>query len=473
VLLGAALVTSSSSSRPIAAALQIATLLAIGVGAWLGLHSTEPPADDRGGFSTARALAHLEAIAQAPRPIGSVEHDRVRDYVVGALRQLGLETDVQQAQVAWNDGRRVRAARVENIVATIPGTDPRRGIVLLVAHYDSTTSGSGAADNGAAVAALLEVARVVALSPRNAASVAVLFTDGEERGLLGARAFVDAHPMFARVEVVLNFDARGSSGGSMMFESSPHNLELVRALGNSGAPVFAASYTQAVYRSLDNDTDFSVFRAAGTPGLNFAFFANPGTYHAPSDSIAELATSSLRHHGAYALALGRSLAAERSPASGDDAVYFTVPAIGLVAYSTTFALALGVLAVALTLGAWIVGLRARRIEIAGLLKASVLAVSITTATVAIGSLLLVVATRLAGGADLVRWEQLDMATVGVVLVLLGTCCAAVRIALRWVSPLELVAGALFLLSGLALWTSVAMPGASYLVTLPAIGAATA
>jgi hypothetical protein len=48
-------------------------------------------------FSAARAMKHVRAIAQRPHPIGSAEHDRVRDYLVAQLRNLGLEPQIQNA----------------------------------------------------------------------------------------------------------------------------------------------------------------------------------------------------------------------------------------------------------------------------------------------------------------------------------------------------------------------------------------
>src|SRR5690606_20320981 len=100
----------------------------------------------------------------------------------------------------------------------IPG-ERRTGALALAAHYDSVPAGPGAGDDGAGVAALLEIARVLVREPPPRRSVWLWFTDGEEMGLLGARALVSEPELIANVEVVVNLEARGTSGPSLMFES--------------------------------------------------------------------------------------------------------------------------------------------------------------------------------------------------------------------------------------------------------------
>src|SRR5207237_4744598 len=127
------------------------------------------------------------------------------------------------------------AGRVQNILARLPGTNPNRKAVLILAHYDGVEAGPAAADDGAGAAALLETLR--ALRAQKGAlthDIIALFTDGEEAGLLGAAAFVREHPWAKDVAVVLNFEARGTSGRSFMFETGPGNLDAARALRSGG-----------------------------------------------------------------------------------------------------------------------------------------------------------------------------------------------------------------------------------------------
>ena len=92
--------------------------------------------------------------------------------------------------------------------------------LMLCAHYDSVPTGPGASDNAAGVAVVLETLRALKAGPPLERDVIALFPDGEENGFHGSRLFVDEHPWAKDVSVVLNFDARGNSGPSIMFETS-------------------------------------------------------------------------------------------------------------------------------------------------------------------------------------------------------------------------------------------------------------
>lgn len=81
-----------------------------------------------------------------------------------------------------------------NIIADIPGSDPKAGYVMAGAHLDSWVAGDGAADNGAGAAVVMEAARILAslnLHPKR--TIRFALWAGEEQGLLGSFAYVDAH----------------------------------------------------------------------------------------------------------------------------------------------------------------------------------------------------------------------------------------------------------------------------------------
>jgi Zn-dependent M28 family amino/carboxypeptidase len=222
-------------------------------------------------FSAERAMRHVEQIAARPHPMGSVDHDRVRDYIAEQITQLGI---TPQMQLTTAIGTRYQeAGRVQNLLAWLPGGDPKGKAVLLVAHYDGVGAGPAASDDGAGSAALLETMRALRARKQPLAhDIMVLFTDGEEAGLLGAAAFVREHPWAKDVAVILNFEARGTSGRSFMFETGPGNRDAVSALRMAG-DVTAGSVFTTVYRVLPNDTDLSEFAVLGRPALNFAFAA--------------------------------------------------------------------------------------------------------------------------------------------------------------------------------------------------------
>ena len=84
-----------------------------------------------------------------------------------------------------------------NIVGEIPGGARKDEIVMVGAHFDSWHSGTGATDNGAGSAVMIEVMRILkALNLKLDRTVRLALWGGEEQGLLGSRAYVKAH--FAR-----------------------------------------------------------------------------------------------------------------------------------------------------------------------------------------------------------------------------------------------------------------------------------
>ena len=278
-------------------------------------------------FSAARAHAMLARLlgAGAPHPTGSTANAAVRGRLLGELRRLGLEP-VVDARLACRGGR---CATVHNVMARIGGEDPRLPAVLLASHYDSVAAGPGASDDMTGVAASLEVARAVLAGPRPRRGLLLLVDDGEEQALLGAQAFVDhalgRHPMAREVGAVVNLEARGTTGASLLFELSRGNARLVAAAAGSLRRPATSSIFYAIYQRLPNDTDLTVFKEAGLPGVNFAFVGSPLRYHTPRDDLRHADRGTLQHHGDNALALVRALAGDERSWQGDgDAVFFDV-----------------------------------------------------------------------------------------------------------------------------------------------------
>ncbi len=129
-----------------------------------------------------------------------------------------VEFDVHQVEP---DGRRVlESVEVVNVVCTIPGAMPeaRGRKYYVLAHLDSratdvmdsTTAAPGANDDGSGVAALLELARVLA-NERLDATIVLLATSGEEQGLIGARLHAKANAQ--GIAGVLNNDMIGDPTG--------------------------------------------------------------------------------------------------------------------------------------------------------------------------------------------------------------------------------------------------------------------
>jgi hypothetical protein len=325
------------------------------------------PADaPTGEFSAVRAQAFLRRFLGdgAPRPVGSESNDRAAMRIVAELRALGYAPAIQEA---FDCGLYGACAHVRNVVARLaPGSpadragqdattgdrrEPTPRAVLLVAHHDSVPAGPGAADDGAGVAALLEVARALRSGPPLPRPVLFLADDGEEVGLAGASAFARQHPWAREVGAVVNLEARGTSGPSLMFETSGPSAWIARLLRHLPRPR-ASSLFAAVYALLPNDTDLTVFERRGVPGMNFAFIGDAERYHTAGDDLAHLDMASLQHQGEDALAAVRALVRSdlEHPPRGD-AVFFDVLGLAVAAWPTSAALPLalaGLLAAAAT-----------------------------------------------------------------------------------------------------------------------------
>ncbi len=212
----------------------MALTLALAAAVWLGTLAVDraPPARPLQAaatqFSGERARALLQRLVgdNVPHPLGSAANAQLRERIVGELRALGLAPAVQGGfMVCTAYGV---CGVPTNIVARIAGLEAADDhTVLLSAHYDSVPAGPGASDNGAGVAAVLEIARILQRLPRQRRSIIVLIDDGEEVDLLGAHAFVRHQPWAASVSAAVNLDARGSSGPSLMFETGSDNRRLM------------------------------------------------------------------------------------------------------------------------------------------------------------------------------------------------------------------------------------------------------
>ena len=102
-----------------------------------------------------------------------------------------------------------------NTVAEIPGSDLKDEIVMLGGHLDSWQSGTGATDNGAGCAVMMEAVRILqtlGLKPRRTIRIA-LWT-GEEQGLLGSRAYVRQHFGYFGDGTTPAFGGGGGGGGA-------------------------------------------------------------------------------------------------------------------------------------------------------------------------------------------------------------------------------------------------------------------
>ena len=267
-----------------------------------------PPREDRAGLEEFRV--HLERLTQpGPHPSGTNAARTVAEYLTATMQGLGYDVRVQEGIA--RSAAAATSGRVRNVVALLPATgattgpaaNAARDAVLLCAHYDSTPDGPGAADNAASVAALLAAAARLAAEPERARAAVFLFTDGEERHLLGAELFAREDPLAGRIAAVFNFDNAGRRPPLFNFEAAPGSRALQQALwslpDSPGAPR-SFSFATDVYRVLPFDTDFTALRSLGVPGLNFGFALDGYAYHNRRDRADDVPDASLRALGGTA-----------------------------------------------------------------------------------------------------------------------------------------------------------------------------
>ena len=295
-------------------------------------------------FSAARAIKHIEAISRAPHPVGSLAHAEVRDYLVKELTLLGLTPEIQQTSVAADMFGTIQAAQVENVLARIKGKE-RTGTIALLAHYDSVPHSRGASDDGSGVATLLETARALLSAEALQNDVILVFTDAEENGLLGARAFLRNHQWAKEIRLFLNFEARGHKGPSTMFRASLENGGLIPGFARAAPYPVTSSLLSSLANLLPNDTDFSVLSQSGIPGFDFAYAGGLDRYHTYEDSLENLDPKSLQHHGSYALSLTRYFGKVDLSQSlkKADLVYFDLLQLIVVYYPKYISILLGLL----------------------------------------------------------------------------------------------------------------------------------
>jgi hypothetical protein len=259
-------------------------------------------------FSAERAFRHVEAIAREPRPVGTAAHVQARTYIMRELQALGLSPHIQETivvdPISAAGPKMVVAGTVRNVIARLAGTSGNKAI-LLISHYDSVATGPGASDDGSGVATLLETTRALKAGPPLKNDLILLFTDGEEVGLLGAKAFVEAHSWAKEVGLALNFDTGGDTGIVYTYETSPGNARLIKEYAKAVPYPATSSMMYEVYSSMPNESDFTPLKHAGIPILNFAHLGGKFRYHTITDNPDNLDRRTLQHQGSYAMNLIR------------------------------------------------------------------------------------------------------------------------------------------------------------------------
>jgi carboxypeptidase Q len=190
----------------------------------------------RGDYGTV-FVQQAAAVQPAPPPAGTPPAPAIRIYDKGAIIPVQISAAAEHfnrlarmvdagehptmtvdLRVAYQD----QDLNGYNTVAEIPGTDKADEIVMLGGHLDSWQGGTGATDNGAGCAVMMEAMRIIktlGLAPRRTIRIA-LWT-GEEQGLLGSREYVKDHFGWRGATRPPIFNAGGGGGQGQQQQPQP------------------------------------------------------------------------------------------------------------------------------------------------------------------------------------------------------------------------------------------------------------
>ena len=163
-----------------------------------------------------------------------------------------------------------------NVVAEIPGTDKADEIVMLGAHFDSWHGGTGATDNAAGSAVMMEAMRILKQSGvKLRRTVRIGLWGGEEQGLIGSREYVTAH--FANVADMVLKPGHAKLAGYFNVDNGTGAIRGVYLQGNEAiAPIFEAWMKPFANLGMSTltirdtgGTDHQSFDRVGLPGFQF------------------------------------------------------------------------------------------------------------------------------------------------------------------------------------------------------------
>ena len=221
------------------------------------------------------ALAFIAAAGEYDDDPGMTDLDQayLRAYHLRYGQIPGLTIRTRDAIALLQDGaQRVRVTLTQdetqrvsrNVVAEIPGSDRADEIMVFTAHYDSVPFSRGAWDNASGSADILMLYRYF-LENRPRRTMRFIWCGAEERGLLGSKAYVEAHrDELDRLRFCLNIDMTGTALG--------YDLVHVTADGSLVSFLEYLSRERGFSLQVQHDvhsSDSTPFADAGVPAVGF------------------------------------------------------------------------------------------------------------------------------------------------------------------------------------------------------------
>ncbi|KAI5709192.1 hypothetical protein M8J76_012345 [Diaphorina citri] len=267
-----------------------------------------------GRFIAERAYNHLVNLTSlGPRAVGSFENEvltvnllrkEINNIIQRAdpkVHQIRLDTQTVSGAfpLTFLDGMTNVYRNVQNVIVRIGPVVESAHSLLVNCHYDTVPD--RASDDGSSCALMLEILRVVSLSPSPLQNnIVFLFNGAEEAFLQASHGFITQHRWARNVRAFVNLEACGAGGREVLFQSGPRNPWLMEVYSRSVPHPFASSLAQDVFQSglIPGDTDFRIFRDFGNiPGLDFAWNKNGYVYHTRLDTTAQIPLATLQRTG--------------------------------------------------------------------------------------------------------------------------------------------------------------------------------
>ncbi|MCA9471579.1 MAG: M28 family peptidase [Nitrospirales bacterium] len=207
----------------------------------------------------------------------------------------------------WRWQSQKTSGKLINILGTLPGQDPvlRKEIILIGAHRDhfGKQAGlvfAGADDNASGTALLLELARLLEAHKTDLKRTIVFAAfDGEERGLLGSKLYVQnpTHPLH-NIFTMINIDHVGAGNGKLTVGLT----RIPQSMGARAADQAGLSERVSLYGYFPGG-DHVPFYEAGVPTVTVVSSGTHAHFHQPSDTGDTIQPAVLERAARYALAL--------------------------------------------------------------------------------------------------------------------------------------------------------------------------
>jgi hypothetical protein len=271
--------------------------------------------------SSDNLMMHLTSLSNIPtRHVNSLHIGEAASYIYDSFAAAGgrIEVTYDEFPLTYNEIFTTQ----RNVIATLPGSDPAAGIVIVGAHYDSRTidirddqsPAPGADDNASGVAALIELARLSAHEPTRATIVLIAFS-AEEVGTWGSKHYVElARQRGDDIRAVIALDIIGNSSGLAgegairIFSAGPNDSSsrslacTVALTGETYLPGFDVQVQPTADRP-DRYSDHIPFSDAGCPAVRLIeAIEDVNHQHSQADIVEHLSPTYLRRSTQLTLA---------------------------------------------------------------------------------------------------------------------------------------------------------------------------